>query len=291
MNIDVILTSFNQSRYIKQAIESIYIQIVDAHVRLIVADDASVDDTPVIIHKLANISPFEVVFLQEGNNLGISKNYLRAFNACTGDYIAILEGDDYWCSPHHLQQHVTFLEEHRECSMSMNRYIRQDDSKCLFNVVRLDYPQFPHFVNVEEQISNGNQLGNLSACVLRASCVKKLPSNLFDLSIADWMLGIMLSQQGFLAILEEPTSIYRINLNSQWASKSKENQTETLLKRAEEYDSFQNGKYHAYWERFKHMILTRDNTHLKDYLPPFIVSLAKVIIPRALKKRIRIHGK
>ena len=291
MNIDVILTSFNQSRFIQQAIESIYIQIVDAHVRLIVADDASIDDTPVIIHRLANKSPFEVVFLQDDNNLGISKNYLRAFNACTGDYIAILEGDDYWCSPHHLQQHVSFLEEHRECSMSMNRYIRQDDSKCLFNMVRLDYPQFPHFVNVEEQISNGNQLGNLSACVLRASCVKKLPSDLFDLSIADWMLGIMLSQQGFLAILEEPTSIYRINSNSQWASKSKENQTEILLKRAEEYDSFQNGKYHAYWGRFKQKILTRDNTRLEDYLPPFIVMLAKAIIPHALKKRIRIHGK
>lgn len=290
MNIDVILVSYNQCRYIQQALESIFIQVIDAHVKVIVADDASNDGTMALIQEHVARSPFETLVLQSSVNLGISRNYQRAFNACDGDYIAILEGDDYWCSPYHLRQHVAFLEEHRECSMSMNCYIRQEDSTNMFTKERRRYPRFPHFVNVREQIEQGNQLGNLSACVLRASCVKRLPVELFDLPIADWMLGIMLSQQGFLAVLETPTSVYRTNSNSQWASKSKEEQLEIVLSRADEYDAFQGGRYHAFWDYFKRSLQQRDRIRIKDCLPPFVLSIARYCIPPVLLKKIKNNG-
>lgn len=290
MNVDVILVCYNQRQFIRQAVESIIMQRVDSHVRVLVADDASNDDTLEIIHKAFEKSSSEVVFLPSEKNLGISKNYSRAFDACEGDYIAILEGDDYWSSPCHLQQHVDFLEEHRECSMSMNCFIFQEDETGLYRNGKWGYSKFPHYVNVREQIEQGNQLGNLSACVFRTSCIKNLPRELFDLSIADWMLGVMLSQQGFLAILEEPTSVYRTNLQSQWASKTKDEKMQIMLDRANEYDAFQKGKYHEYWQTFKSNLQFERKIPLKDYCPPFLISLMKACIPPVMKRFVKRRG-
>lgn len=290
MNVDVILVCYNQRQFIRQAVESIIMQRVDSHVRVLVADDASNDDTLEIIHKAFEKSSSEVVFLPSEKNLGISKNYSRAFDACEGDYIAILEGDDYWCSPCHLQQHVDFLEEHRECSMSMNCFISQNDEAGMFTMMNWGYQSYPHYVNVQEQIEKGNRLGNLSACVLRTSCVKELPRGLFDLPIADWMLGIMLSQYGYVAILDNRTSVYRANPHSHWASKSHSEHVKIMLGMAELYDAFQNGKYHEYWQTFRSSLFQEKKVSLKDYCPPFLISLMKACTPPVLKRFIRKRG-
>ncbi len=290
MRVDVLLICYNQSRFIQKALESIFFQRVNACVRIIVADDGSTDDTLGSIRAMAQSSPFEMIFLPEVGNQGISKNYQRAFEACESDYIAILEGDDYWCSPYHLKQHIEFLDEHRECSMSMNQFLWEDDKRGVFSRFKWGYPCSPYYVSVEEQIVKGNQLGNLSACVLRTSCVKKLSATLFDMPLADWMLGVMLAQQGFLAILETPTSVYRTNSRSVWASKTKDEQLGIMLSKADEYDAFQDGKYHDYWQGFKRNLLNEGIPSRRGWLPPFILSLMRGFVPPAIKQMLKRHG-
>lgn len=288
MFLDILLVCYNQRPYIQQALESIFMQDIPAeNVRLIIADDASTDGTDEIIRKCVDNSPFRVVLLPREKNLGISKNYLRGFSSCDADYIAILEGDDYWCSPNHLKQHVEFLEEHRECSMSMNCFISQEDRTGMFTMTNWGYDRFPHFINVQEQIEKGNKLGNLSACVLRSSCVKKLPKGLFDLSIADWMLGVMLSQQGYLAILENRTSVYRMNSGSSWASLSKAEQIKIMIDSANKYDEFQDGKYHEYWQNFISSLLQEKKGSWKKYCPPFMISFLKACTPPAFRRKVQ----
>lgn len=301
MKVDILLISYNQEPFIAQAVESIMMQRVneDVELRVIVADDCSIDNTLEIIHqydqkqyeKLQSIGindeqaiamrmllPF--VYLDTKQNLGISKNYCRAFSACDADYIAVLEGDDYWSSPYHIEQHIRFLDNHRECSMSMNTITFMKHERNEFVAPCWYWDGDVRFVDTKCQISEGNQLGNLSACVFRNSCIQALPQSLYELSIADWMLGVMLSQQGLLAILKESTSVYRTNENSKWAALSSAQQKERMYAGSIAYDKFQNGLYHAYWEIFRNK-LNRKITY-KDFLPPFIFPLAKW-----LKKALR----
>lgn len=281
IQVDVILVCYNQQSYIKQAVESILLQRVnpDIDVNIIIADDYSTDSTLEIIQSFENKSDFKFIFLKHSCNLGISKNYQIAFQACNGDYIAILEGDDYWSSPYHLQQHIDFLEIHRECSMSMNNITILRDEKNIFEASYWPYYEPIHYIGTKEQIANGNQLGNLSACVLRTQCVKKLPEDLFDLLFADWMLGVMLSQQGLLGLLKESTSVYRTNSNSMWASLNSEQKIDLQIKCIDQYDRFQENFYHQYWEEYKNKLLKRHSSSIKDYLPPFIKYFIKLFIP------------
>ena len=180
MTVNIILITYNQEQYISQAVKSILMQRVndDVQVRVIVADDCSKDKTLDIIKSYEDKSPFLFVYLNADTNLGISKNYQRAFAACDGDYIAILEGDDWWSSPNHIEQHIRFLDTHKECSMSMNTITLFMQETQELKPAYWEYGENTdvYYVDAECQITQGNQLGNVTACVLRNTCIKELPS-------------------------------------------------------------------------------------------------------------------
>ena len=108
--IDVILCCYNQQKTITQALESIYNQEINEEINLIIADDKSKDKTLEIIKATKNPSDrITLDILEASENLGLVKNYQRAFSACKGEFVLILEGDDWWCSPNHIKQHVDFF--------------------------------------------------------------------------------------------------------------------------------------------------------------------------------------
>lgn len=250
--IDVLLVCYNQEQYIRQAVESIILQHIPEnwHMRVIVADDCSKDRTLDIIRECEKQSKVPFFYLPCEHNMGISKNYQRAFSACIGKYIAILEGDDYWFTYDHLVDHIAFLDANPLCSMSMNciTIMRAETEETL--PAWWQYDDDEHIVSIKEQITEGNQLGNLSACVLRKDCVQKLPQDMFKLYLADWMLGVMLVQQGPIGLFKKSSSVYRTNAQSQWASLSWLQKKILLLKLAKQYDAFQDRKYHEYWKQF-----------------------------------------
>lgn len=275
ITIDIILFCYKQEQYIEQALWSIYAQELpkDVTARIIVADDCSPDNTLKIIKRLAPESPFSMEFLQEEPNMGISKNYKRSFAATKADYVAILEGDDYWI-PNHLMQHIEFLQNHPECSMSMNEITFMQEKTGEMHVGVMVKPGNEYLmVNTKKQIVEGNQLGNLSACMFKGQYLRELPDTLFDMPIADWMLGVMLSQRGDIGILKGSTNVYRVKASGEWAGHSKWKQYRLMLKEAEIYDRFQNGKYHQEWMAFKRNCKREIRNNWVHYLPDWLQRL------------------
>lgn len=86
----------------------------------VVHDDASTDGTADIIREYAEKYPDIIKPIYETENQYSKKDGSlgRIMDAaCTGKYIAMCEGDDYWTDPLKLQKQVDFLETHLECSM------------------------------------------------------------------------------------------------------------------------------------------------------------------------------
>lgn len=269
--IDIILFCYHQEQYIEQALQSIYDQQVpkDCSVRIIVADDCSPDNTLTLIEKHAAESPFPMTFLPKEPNMGISKNYKRSFAATTADIVFILEGDDYWL-PNHLIQHIAFWQKYPECSLAMSRItalIEQKDGSWSMPDGRWLYLTDPYFVDVHKQIAEGNQLGNLTACSFKGQYLRELPASLFELPIADWMLGVMLVQRGKIALLGDTSSVYRVKASGVWAGHNRWKQHKIMLKDANMYNNYQNKKYNAEWKEFKRSLWQNVRHSWMHYLP------------------------
>lgn len=242
MKINVILITYNHSQYIRQTLESILMQKTSAQVELIVADDCSPDDTVDIIKSYENSTSFSFTYLPKEKNMGYIRNYQRAFAACTGDYVAIMEGDDYWLEPNHLQNHIDHLEQVPHASMSYNRHLRlfvdQNREEIFDWSSSISYEQV-----TTSDLTLGNRIGNLSCCVFRGKFIQNIDARLFDLEIADWMLGMYMGQFGPLLYLKDVTSVYRIHDKGQWSQMNEKAADLKVIELIEEYDKYFDYKY------------------------------------------------
>lgn len=109
--VSVCMIAYNHEPYIRQAIESILSQDVDFPIELVIGDDCSPDGTAAVCEEFARRDP-RVRLLARERNLGVMSNFTRTLLACSGEYVAVCEGDDYWTDPQKLRKQVQFLDTH-----------------------------------------------------------------------------------------------------------------------------------------------------------------------------------
>src|SRR5437016_12807281 len=120
--VSVIITSYNQQEYLREAIESAIDQTVAAF-EIIVADDHSTKDGSVeTIREYTAKYPRLVRGLFQEKNVGIPKNRNSALRIVRGDYVAILDGDDRLL-PRFIERHGAALATNSQAHVSYsNRY-------------------------------------------------------------------------------------------------------------------------------------------------------------------------
>ncbi|RMH41572.1 MAG: glycosyltransferase [Gammaproteobacteria bacterium] len=91
--VSVLVITHNQEKYIREALESALEQDYP-NLEVVVADDASNDNTPAIIHELAYRYPQRLKPVFNQANLGITANSNIGLRACSGEFIAFMGGDD-----------------------------------------------------------------------------------------------------------------------------------------------------------------------------------------------------
>ena len=116
MKVSVHMITYNHEKFIAQAIESALMQQVDFDYEIVIGEDCSTDRTREIVVAYQQRHPDKIRLLLHEQNVGVSLNDIRVYRACRGEYVAWLEGDDYWTSPHKLQKQADFLDSHPACS-------------------------------------------------------------------------------------------------------------------------------------------------------------------------------
>ena len=123
--VSVCMTAYNHAPYIGRAIEGVLSQRTTFAVELVLSDDCSPDGTGAICRDYAARYPDRIRLLTGDVNVGMRANYRRTIEACRGRYVAMCDGDDWWCDPLKLQRQVEALEADPACGLSYTRSERR----------------------------------------------------------------------------------------------------------------------------------------------------------------------
>lgn len=301
--LSILLVTYNHEKFLHKALDSLFNQIFEGPIEFVIADDSSSDNTAMIISTYENRdSRFLFKYLNNTNNVGITKNYQRGFAACTGEYVAILEGDDYWISPNKLQRQVDFLKNHWECNLcSANYLIFEEHSSSLHPRTAIT---LGHQLISARQLIADNIVGNFSTCMYRSKALSALPVELFGMQSYDWIVNICVSKDCMIGFLNEPLSVYRLHANGVWSKNSKIEKLKKQLALIPAYDALtkytfstefgllSNGIKRAMSiDEYRKLgftlrVATKLLRYLIDYLPPVLIKIAMALTPPKLTRLI-----
>jgi len=245
MKASVLTMTYNHEKYIARAIESALMQETDFAFEIIIGDDLSTDGTRAIIERFQSAHPEKIRALPTEQHLGMPRNYGRIYRAARGEYLAALDGDDYWTTPTKLQRQVDFLERHPDCSLCFTNatIVCEDGSQPDRPYCPADLKEFSGFEDILAE-----QFVPTCTAVYRASQPPDPSLRLPRLLMLDWPLIIASSLLGKLGYINEITAVYTKHADGTWTGATVDEKIRSI---AEMYDAIDEKT------GFKHQALIR----------------------------------
>jgi glycosyltransferase involved in cell wall biosynthesis len=210
--VSVIIPSYNCEPYIAETINSVLNQSFK-DIELIVVDDGSTDRTREIVASFG--APVRLVS-QENARVSAARN--RGISEAAGQYICLIDHDDYWF-PHKLEQQVALLKAHAEVGVVYSAFIlwHADENERFPEPSSFDLTAFPHGIDPE--------LSGWIYCRLLLDCLMLTSTAMFrrevfehcgnfDVNLPyseDWDLWLRISREYPFLKQQQPTTLYRLH--------------------------------------------------------------------------------
>jgi len=289
VKVSVCIQTYNHEPFIAQALDTVLMQETDFDYEIILGEDESEDGTREICIEYARRYPDRIrLFLRsrkdviyiDGGPTG-RFNFTENLKAARGDYIALLDGDDYWTNPHKLQKQVEFLEAHPECAICFHIASNYE------NGVHTQ-PQVLHrrSISTVEELLGANYM-QTSSVMFRNGLVSEFPDWYFRMSLGDWPLFLLLAEHGKIGYLDEVMGVYRVQPGGAWSSRN------NLDKQLVMVDSY-NCLTEYFGQRYSRAInlgLSRDHVILSSiYADLGDVANAKISLNRSIQSCFSLRG-
>ena len=223
MKLSVAMITYNHERFIAQAIASVLAQRVNFDYEIVIGEDCSTDGTRTVVTDFARRYPSRIRAILRDHNVGPKVNFREVFDTCSGQYLAILEGDDYWICEDKLQKQVDFLDAHPSCAISCHfvRTVYETGSeKSDFN--GQVFPPRAAGTYTIENLLHENFVMTCST-VLRRAFLGALPSWYSTMKPGDWPLYAWVAQHGTIELMDDIMAAYRVHPGSMWSSQPSAN--------------------------------------------------------------------
>lgn len=210
IKVSVATITYNHEEFIEETIKSIVEQKTSFDFELIIGEDFSTDRTRDIVKKYEMLYPSIVKPIYYEKNIGGRANFIGALKKCSGQYVAILDGDDIML-PGKLQKQYDFMEKNQDyamCGHNVRVFENRTDKTIKFR-------------NQAKTINKGtiNTLAELGTYIANASVIyrsKFIDIELFDklhdyAMQGDWLLHMLVARNGYVGYIDEVLSEYRIH--------------------------------------------------------------------------------
>ena len=94
-SVSVAMCTYNGAKFIQEQLNSIARQTRKPD-ELIICDDASDDETVVLLYTFAELSDIKTHIYINKTNMGYTRNFEQALGLCSGDLVFIADQDDIW---------------------------------------------------------------------------------------------------------------------------------------------------------------------------------------------------
>jgi glycosyltransferase involved in cell wall biosynthesis len=215
MKVSVCMVTYNHERFIEQAVASALTQETSFEYEIVIGEDCSTDRTRDILIELQRANPDKIRLLLHEHNLGALRNFVQTLDACQGQYIAYLEGDDYWTSNTKLQKQVEFLDQDADFAICFHNAIKFHDNSS--EPAMLICPDDQPAVSTIEDILRKNFIP-ACAVMFRSRLFGVFPDWFFGLKLGDWPLHILNAQHGKIGYINEVMAAYRLHETGLWST-------------------------------------------------------------------------
>lgn len=208
--VTIVVISYNQGRYIKQNLDSIASQNYQ-NIELIVADDASSDDSVAI---------FDAWLID--NNYSAKKNYHRkntglatVLNECvalaTGKYIKLIAADDY-LQDESISKCVNKLEEVGEeyGMVTTDTFFIDDIGNVIADLANYNKSGSLPRLEFRERLLEANQIAALTV-LIRLDVLRQTGEYKSDYIVEDYQRWLMINERYLIAYIPEKLSFYRVH--------------------------------------------------------------------------------
>lgn len=216
MKLSVVMVTYNHERFLAQSLASVLAQRVNFDYEIVVGEDCSTDGTRDILMDFCRRYPGRIVPLVRNRNLGSLRNMEDALSACRGQYLALIEGDDYWTCEDKLQRQVDFLDANPSCAICCHRVQIVNELGTGRTGV---YPTYAAGSYTVEQLLSGNFICTC-ATMYRRESNGPLPDRFRNMNAGDWTRFALIAKQGKIELMDDVMAVYRVHSGGIWSSQS-----------------------------------------------------------------------
>ena len=216
--VSVCVVTYNQEKWIQQALDSILAQQTDYPFEIIIGEDHGTDGTRAICSEYAD--KYEnVTLIPSQENLGVTANWIQCVQAGKGKYIMSCAGDDWWHNPNKIQLQVDYMEAHPECCVchtDIDKY--NEHTQTTVQNYKKRYGIVPPEGQIQKEILSGKEhISAVTICIRRETFEQNVPTDEFArrrFPREDWPILLVLSAYGDINYLPISTATYRVGQES-----------------------------------------------------------------------------
>lgn len=202
--VSVVIPTYNSSKYLSQAIDSVLAQTF-SDLEVLVIDDGSTDDTEQLVGRYS--SPIK--YIRQPNS-GVSIARHRGIAESVGRYVAFLDADDIWL-PHKLERQLGELKNNPGFRACYSTFRVVDANLRPLEINRVERQGS----TLEDLLTAGNVVGTPSTVLCERALLLSIAGFDPDLSYgADWDLWIRLAVLTEFLWIDEPLINYRQHGNN-----------------------------------------------------------------------------
>ena len=228
VKLSVTITNYNQKQYIEEAVNSILKQDIGYEYEILIGDDGSTDGSWELLQsRYSENDKIKLFRMSRDKSKKEFPDWRHArliwflLSQSKGEYISVLDGDDYYCSMDGFNRKISFLEreENKDCIACASGMLKKKGNEEI--PVELNWSLIDKKLTLYDvYFSKNRQYFHIATCVFRSSVLKYADLDTFRLDGTDQNIFYFIMHYGKLYVMPKYEFMYRVLPSSMWNGKS-----------------------------------------------------------------------